>query len=337
MSTSAPRRKSLIYKQAVFNKPLDGETLASLLKAALKSHPYPFKRQHNPSGDGVSFSFVNYNGTHGRGGAKGNLLGGEFFSYTQGADQSTLDVDPNATELNVGSLSPSQNKEFLEGAVYFGVMDNHVVAMQSSALRILDLEKHLNWLLATLTGLMDSECYVALTDHVPVQNKAAFSDAKGLTLSSSLQFQPVTRDGKAIAKNKDGETSAKSMFLKPTGQAWEAIKAFLGESFDLPTELKAAEVLNSHRLQVQLFLKWERTPSEDTTDFLTNIAYKLRNVGDEIDYSVETRTGTISKEEFKLTQSFQVQWNNGRPQFDVLFPKMLDWLDGLVKSGKLKM
>jgi hypothetical protein len=297
MSTSAPRRKSLIYKQAVFNKPLDGETLASLLKAALKSHPYPFKRQHNPSGDGVSFSFVNYNGTHGRGGAKGNLLGGEFFSYTQGADQSTLDVDPNATELNVGSLSPSQNKEFL----------------------------------------MDSECYVALTDHVPVQNKAAFSDAKGLTLSSSLQFQPVTRDGKAIAKNKDGETSAKSMFLKPTGQAWEAIKAFLGESFDLPTELKAAEVLNSHRLQVQLFLKWERTPSEDTTDFLTNIAYKLRNVGDEIDYSVETRTGTISKEEFKLTQSFQVQWNNGRPQFDVLFPKMLDWLDGLVKSGKLKM
>ena len=114
-------------------------------------------------------------------------------------------------------------------------------------------------------------------------------------------------------------------------------KAFLGESFDLPTELKAQEILESHRLKVELLLKWERTPTEDTSDFLANIAYRLRHVGEEIEYSVETRTGTIGKDEFKLTQSFSINWKNGRPKFDELFPKMLEWLEALAKSAKLKM
>jgi len=79
MLDTIPRRKSLIYKVAVFNKPVDKETLASLLKKALKANPFPLQRQQNASGDGVTFSFINYNGMHGRKASSGNLLGGEFF------------------------------------------------------------------------------------------------------------------------------------------------------------------------------------------------------------------------------------------------------------------
>jgi len=140
------------------------------------------------------------------------------------------------------------------------VLDNHVIAMQSSALRILDLEKHLNWLLTggqiwqppivqdaneevetsqesananvlqeslpTIKGMMDPENYVGLSDHVPVETKAAFSDAKGLKISSPIQFKPVTGSSKTSGKDRRAEDESKTLLVKPGGPGWEAIKHF---------------------------------------------------------------------------------------------------------------
>jgi hypothetical protein len=80
------------------------------------------------------------------------MLACEFISYTQGAHLGAINFASNVPHFDVDELPPPAGKEYLEGSVYFGVVDNHLVALQSSALRTKDLERHLNWFLRNKAG-----------------------------------------------------------------------------------------------------------------------------------------------------------------------------------------
>src|ERR1700730_7789970 len=55
------------------------------------------------------------------------------FSYIRGADQSTFNVDPTANYVDVSAIRPGKDREFLEGTLHFGVLDDHLMVMQSWA------------------------------------------------------------------------------------------------------------------------------------------------------------------------------------------------------------
>lgn len=319
------KTKKFLYKTAYFNKPLQNETLQTLLVAALKIHPKPMRRRHTPVSDEATFHLINYNQNHGKKGPGGNLFGAEFFTYTQGSDQSTLEINEEADELEVDQIfPPDKNKEFLDGTLYFGVLENHVIILQSAKLRSLALERHLNWLLIEKTKVLDNENYVALIDHIPL-NKKKFKGVRGLEITTPVSFKPV-----------GSSTQTTNVTIEPTGRAWASMQSLIGEVFDLPTHMNLKEITEAPMFQLKLSLTWQRKRSEDDNDFINNIAYEMRHVGEEFDYVIDTSSGKITKDQFKLEKKYSIEWKKGRPAFNDIFAKMLEWLEDLVNNGNLK-
>lgn len=321
------RTKQIYYKRAVFSQPV-GKSVEEILRAALRKKVRWGERQENPTRDNQTYCFVNHNGPYHHQDHGTKLLGGELFSYVKGSDQSIFNVDVTANEVKVDGMPPGKDREFLEGALYFGVAGDHLAVMQSASLRFGDLERHLNWLLGRCAQVIGEENGVALMDAVPQQKGAPFGEVKAITLFAPLRFE--VKEQQRAAKRK-----VEKARIVPTGRAWEAIKAMLGAGFDLPDNLKAEDILNSRSLQVEIELKWKRAPDEGSTELLTQIAHNLRNVNDEVDYSINTRNGRVNRADFKLHTSISVPWLDGRPRFDVLFPKMIEYLVSLVESDKV--
>ena len=326
MASTDTRTKQIYYKRAVFSQSI-GKTLEEILRTALSSKSRWGERQENLSGDGQTFCFINHSSRYQHPNHRISLLGGELFSYVKGSDQSIFNADPAAAEVDVTAIPPGKGREFLEGTLYFGISGDHLMVMQSASLRFGDLERHLNWLLTRCAKVIVEENGVTLMDAVPESKGGAVSDVKGIKLFAPLQLDAQVAGRKNMEKAR----------LIPTGRAWEAVKAMLGAGFDLPTYLNAEEILNSRSLQVEIELKWKRAPDEGTTELLTRIAHNLRNVNDEVDYFIDTRTGRLSREDFKLHAPVSVPWIGGRPRFDVLFPKMIEYLVSLVETDKVKL
>jgi hypothetical protein len=342
--------KTFLYKRASFQKVVAPNTLQSLIGAALKSYPKAKDRHENPNADSVTFRLINYNGPHGLNGTGGKFLGCEMFSYNKGADQGAINFSDDAEQLDVDSVTPEQGKEFLEGTVYFGVLDDHVIVMQSSALRCSELERHLNWFLKRKAEVISEENHLELSDNIPPKD-LDLRDVKGLDLMAPIQYE--SHDGESwtpeeekekrkIKSKKPGSLDTaetdreKHVSLTPFGRGWDAIKALVGEALDLPAKMSAEDLLKTGRMSVKLSLNWRSSNKEDAADFVSDIAHRLRNIDDEeIDYSVRTRSGPIRRHEFKPTKKVNIKWNRVRPDFNDLFPKMLKWLDELKKSKKI--
>ena len=191
-------------------------------------------------------------------------------------------------------MTATKGEEFLAGAVYFGVVDNHVILVQSRGLRTLDTEKYLNWFLVQKTKVLPEDNRVALADHTPKKKKGWFEDVRGIEIEAPVHLQPIINVGPG--KGAKGGIADKSLSLQLGGKAWEAVRAIFGDGFDLPTELKVDDVAHAPQVEVKVMLSWRGTKNEDDHDFLGAIAKNMSHVDDEFGYTVHTRTGKIGKD-----------------------------------------
>lgn len=342
-----PKAKTLLYKRANFLAPLGAkESLQTLLAGALKQFSQPANRHEKPDPNDPEFRLLNYTANKGRSGGDGAMLACEFVSFSKEGNVGTIAVsDAGVAHYAVDEMAPPSGKEFLEGAVYFGVLGNHVVLAQSKALRSKDLERHLNWFLRNANALGEDN-RLALDDNLPPEI-ASMSEATGIELGAPVHFQPTNAaqplTGSEIAelkkqrknKKKKGEDDGGSMRVVPVGRAWEAVKAFLGEGLNLPTHLNAEQMLKSGHMKVKLSLSWTNPKGEDATDFAQQVAHQFRHVTDEVEYAVHTKSGTVGKEKFKPEYPCTIRWSKVRPDFDDIFPKMLEWLEKLHEKGTI--
>ena len=348
MATS--KQKRFIYKVARFLKsPGDSKvTLESLLRAAIKKVPTALKRVENPPGSDTEKRFINYSLTHRGLDEGGQIFGCEFFAYEEGEGQSTIAIDPNATEVSVDAVVAGKGKEFLAGAVYFGVAGNHVVVCQSRGLKAQELENYLNWLLVTKAKLLDEENAVNLNDHIPKSKKALYKGVRGIEIKGPVQLTPTAaveaqaeRDREVAAsakgKKKTAQESKSAYYpVKLAGRAWEAVKTLVGDSFQLPSEIQVDDLTDTPELEVQIFLKWKGHHGEDDSDFLDGVASNMRHIDDELDYEIRSSSGTLGKDEIKIFKVQSIPWTKKvRHEFESIFPKMSDWLAGLIQGGKV--
>ena len=135
--------RTLSYKRATF---LNGTPdLQRLLTAALRRHRTVGERMEELHPEDRTRRFIN---THR---SQLGMLFGNLLIYSPNRNQALLTVAPDAEELDVRQVAPpevdGQRTEFLESILYFGVRGNHVVLLQSAALRARAFEAYLNWLL----------------------------------------------------------------------------------------------------------------------------------------------------------------------------------------------
>lgn len=328
-ATVAPKTKTFFHKEVIFSKE-PGQTFEYLLQKALKSKKAVKERMQDGDDSGEK-RFVNYHLLHGS--EDGSMYGCEFIAYVSGSDQSVVQLAADADELNVDAVQAGPDREFLGGSVYFGVRGNHLIFFQSQALRSIELESYLNWLLRESTQMIDEGNYILLVDHVSKKARKTIKGVKGIRLKSPLV---PAATGYEAPSEKTAEGKREEMTIVPAGNQWEALKSFFGNSIELPSRFLGKELTEIKDLEIEIYLKWKGNHGEADNEFLDKIGAQMRHVNDEFDYDIETKNGNISRDKLKNSRSFSVPWTDrGRPKFDVLFVKMATWLESLVTSGRV--
>jgi hypothetical protein len=322
MKTS--KTKTFHYKKASFNNDSDGFSLQELIEEAYTNTKTAFDCAYSFQNDGENFHLINYfSANHRRQGARDILLGAEFLSFIKGNDPILINTAQTSRELPLEASNLSkEGKEAIEGAVYFGVVDNDIVLTQSMALRFQDLEKYLNWLIRTKGTLWTKENYVGLIDPGLSRQKRqkANDDAREITIFAPVTFRPV----KPEAETKDYK-------VKASGVGIEAIKALfagLPQHDRFVDEFKVEELEMSRSLEIELHLRWTgKRDDPKPYNLMEQVTRQFRHVTDEFQYTVETEDGTtITSDQIKRSLPHSVSWDGARPVFDDLFPKMLKWL-----------
>ena len=125
--------RTFVYKRAFLVN--SDRTLADMLAAAIQERDTVASRQQASEEDGGSQHFINTWKDIGSG-----FWAGTLFQFTQGQLPVGFSFDAGAKEVSLSVLAQLEaGTHLLKSALHFGVMDNHVVLMPTSAIRASDL------------------------------------------------------------------------------------------------------------------------------------------------------------------------------------------------------
>lgn len=324
-------RKSIIYKKSEIVGIDERRTLERLIKEALLVKPKPSDRRQNMGSDEIDSGVRRVIGSTS---AKENMLFGTVLLYEVGKDVTFVVEDDDAEEFIIESQNPSvgisseedkKRREVLQSALYFGVLGNHLVAVQSQALRCKDLESHLGWLLREST-VVTEDVGISLSDEPTEKARKKLNElpVKSVEIGSPIESRAMTPSGSAVM-----QTTAHNHKL--TGRAKEVIQAFLGDNFinslNLPSDL------NDSNLELVLQLRYKRKTTDSGHKALDHIARAMRHADPE-DTKVITSSGTtIHGSELKLTGHVTFNAYNGVPDSADLYEQMYNWLEARIAEG----
>lgn len=194
-------------------------------------------------------------------------------------------------------------------------------------------EDYLNWLLRE-AEIYNENQFVALIDQPP---SGTIADAKSLQLSAPVQFGTHARGGgERQTKVTLPEDQVKNVRFFPKGSAWKALKEFLPPGLEIPEGFDLDEIVKNRELVVKLELSWKGARKDDSTSLLDGIARQLRHVDEELDYAIETPSGTITKDQVKLSKPVSVgNYDSGLPKREDLWHHMHEWLQYLIQQNRV--
>lgn len=312
--------KAIWYKRAK----IQGQeaSLRTLLAGALSRRP---KASERLMGD-VEQTGVNLFQVH------EDLLFGQFLSFMPGMRQTMMTFDANKTAFDLEALAAEQTsdgkkREFVESIGYFGVIDNHVMLVQTKALTARDFEEYLLWLLTQATDSLPGGTLLVLDDPAATvaRAKAARSNVRGVTIGGQVKSvaTPETAEGKAITRH---ELEAGAL---------NALRGFLAP--DVFDRLSMSESLDGDNIELRLTvrIKGRRVASDAGQELLRTIGRATRHM-DPRDYALELdRNGELKGSDLKLRRSVSVATHEAGGLVDesALILHMVDWLKELTAKG----
>jgi hypothetical protein len=232
-----------------------------------------------------------------------------------------------------------KRREFIDSMLYFGVLDNHVVLVQSASLRARELEAHLAWLLGTCTEVMDKNSALILQDKLSEEiiTKIEKSPVKSVHLGTPIESR-VQKDNTIVNNTElNSETSgfAKKVKWIPCGMGADVIQAALGANWFERLDLDSS--LDEANLQVSLEITYLRKTTSNGQKMLDNIATCLRHI-DEADVKIDLHGGgTIRGGDLKLTGKVSVKTNNGIVDESDLYHQLHSWMVRKVRSNEIEI
>jgi len=253
----------------------------------------------------------------------GGMLFGQMLMFQPGKDQTILIVDDDSDSYPVEQMSPPETKdgkkqEFLQSAFYFGILENHVVVVQSQSLRTREFENHLLWLLLESTSVLSKDKIITLSDQPTKKAREAIekSDVKKVLVGSGLETKvdPTTKK----------RSNKKELQFKPVGRGFDILRAALGA--DWMDKLKLTDSLEDSNLQVNLEITYSRKTTEYAHKMLNNIATSLRHCEPD-DVKVHIAGGGILKgDDLKMSGKKYILAYNGVVDSTDLYKIMHEWL-----------
>jgi hypothetical protein len=321
--------KQLFYKQAKFLKP-SAVTLQDMLNRAIRKLKVAKRKEILTEGGAEGQEWTRLiNSPRDYAGFKFGVL----TLYSPGTHHLVIDTDAEEEkdELSVSKQAPPAGKQFTEPTLFFGVRENHIVCIQSKALRTQELEAHLNWLLVT-AGCIDGEQRVELSDAIPEQTRRKLEQApvKSISLGVPLITEPAT--GKSIGKKVSAavNTVAKGIGL-------DMLKSML--SAKEYAALKIEDLTEAPDIQVNLQIKvvGRRKDSEADDKVMKKIMHELRHVEDPSFLKVEVQgMGRLDGASLRVQGFKSIGSYDGILDVTDAFEVMRAWLESLIDIGTVK-
>lgn len=320
--------KTIHYKRASFMQ--KGATLQQYLANALMQRKKASQRREPLNQEDNIYRLWNSNRS------QFGMLFGSLLVYSEGRDQHLVTLDDDQDEYEIDQLAPpkknGKRQEFLESVLYFGILDDHLVVMQSGSLRARELEAFINWLLRECTSLLKADNGVFLNDHPTIKAKKKLSKqpVKKVSIGAPLATQDIAEmEEEEITKMK-----AKKLRFAPVGMGFDIIRAALGEvHFD---KLKLNDSLDEANLQVTLEITYLRKTTEKAHKLLNNIATSMRHM-DPDDVIVHLDGGgKLKGDDLKLFTRINVNTYNGLVDESDLYTQMYHWLSSTIEQGVIE-
>lgn len=350
------RQKVIHYKKAVI--PNCKTTLQEILSAIISENGTASKvasrrEQINPSDSDSGYRLINRNSSY------QSILFGQLILFEQGKSQALMTISDDVSFYDINAITSNQIKlasddnitekekkrikrEFVDSILYFGVLRDHVMIVQSSALRAKDIENHLNWLIHSFGTVFTGDNFLVLQDKPTEDTIKKMMDApvKKINLGS-IPVKSQSPDGNTIISSRPEPSSTtalqkvKKIKFMPTGKGGDIIKAAFGERwFD---NLKLEDSLDEANLQVNLEITYFRKTTKDGQRVLDTLATSLRNVDDD-DITINLQGGgEIKGKEMRLSGKVNIQYNNGLIDENDLYLQMHKWLVSKLHAGEIEV
>jgi hypothetical protein len=322
------KRRLFHYRKATFFQ-IVGRTLQELLEEALQKCTPVGKRfqPQNIEGDETWKLFIN---TH------RSALGMEFGNlvlYAPDQNRHIITEDQEKDELDIQQIGPpahedGKKRQFLDSILYYGVSGNHVILLQSVALRSRNLESYFNWLLRE-AGLVDDSNLVFLNNFAPpiTHEKLEGSEVKSVRIGTPLADVGIPETVGAVP----ADTS--EIRFRPKGQGLELLRVMMPERMK---ELRWSDLSESSNLEIFVEVTYKRQTDPTSQKVLNQITSSLRNLNDD-DVRIVLKNGlTIIGSELQVKNYFNIDTYGGLVDPTDVFKKMQAWLIDIIETGLIE-
>lgn len=319
MKESKTKYKTIRYKKV----DLKGEkTLYDYIKEVVidnSSNYYKVKnRQQSVSNESDDFIFINHVSEY------KNMIYGELVIVEIDKSQQYIDLDDEASEYKISSLSTSQiasinnenaeelKREFVDSVLYFGIIKNHMAIIQSRTLTARTLESYLDWLLGEASEVMADDYAIILKDtpNLEIEQKLNSTPAKTLVMSTDIDSE----------LNQDSTEKASASYTL-SDKVVQVFKAMLND--DLST-MRLEDDLEDANLRMKIEMTYDRKTSASGQRVIDSVAASLRHSDD---YKIYLTDGSsITADQMKLSGTISMQIIKGNVYQAGLKSQIHTWL-----------
>lgn len=335
MPTKERRRKKIVYKHAHIKNWAADVTLEEAIRRALHRLRTIGQRKEPlaPVNESPIWRLI------GQSQDETGALHALLARYTPGLASLYLEDDESATSLAMKAVpvatAPSgKRRELVEGMLFLTVSGNHLVLMQTQALRSGHLEEHLTWLLRKARQIPE-DASVILADQPPASavRKARKSPVKAINLGGSLLPDPSSSDGyteqEARPTKRDFDLDADN---ESSNRILETLKGLISKDRAASLELDA---LQSANFKYTLSVTYERTTTRQGQKLLNSLALALRH-SDSVEATVKLKDGSVlTGDQLRLGGHINVDVWDGIPNPNEVFALMKLWLQEQLSAGEL--
>ncbi|MBD1602285.1 hypothetical protein [Pseudomonas typographi] len=255
-------------------------------------------------------------------------------------DSKEIEESENLSAEQIKAEKARKRREFLDSMLYFGVIGNHMVVLQSSSLRSRELESHLSWLLGTCTTIVPANSMLVLKDkpaesvYEKMRAKPVKSIKLGAPLTSELHNDPSAPIAPRTEMTETEETHANKVRFVPQGMAASILKAALPEGF--LEKLDLHDSLDDANIHVALEITYLRKTTKIGQTVIDSVATSLRHLP-ESDVVINLQGGgKIRGDELKLSGNISVKsMENGLIDEGLLFHEMHNWLISKISASEI--
>lgn len=316
------RPKSLVYKWVSIHgvdEPMD--PIDTLLGRALLVRRYASERRKSEADHTCRV----LNSTRAdRGMVFGNLL-----DFTAGNHQTVLTVDHAVSEYVLSQMAPpSELQEFLEGVLYFGALDNHIVLAQAKSLRDGHLERYLEWLLKE-TGVIPESALLKLNNQLTLPagaDEEKLKRVRSVTMRTDVT-PPILKEHTGI------EGSPKTAIVTAVRELLPPEVTNMLESLETTEGLKLEDL----EITFEIRRKGKIPKEQEGRSIVDDIADLVRNAdAEDLRFELDIpAVGLMRGSNFKLGKTVYVPHVNGAATFEGIAPRMADWLQELIATNRV--